>query len=177
MLLCLQLLLFVQSLLSFWKGSAPPQCPVTHFSQSNVSPDCFLCEFQLVSLSAASYNVSLLPRHGSYHLLHPLMLWCCCQLSCPSSDIAAALRFGSLCRCCIPGPSAVSSQLSVLHDHVPYTVQERHGRSSVCGRRPTSASTHYRPASVSSTVGALHLDSSPHISPPVLRQFPLQPLL
>jgi hypothetical protein len=46
----LWLLLCEPSLLSFRRGPTPPQCQVTHFPQSNGSPDYLLCDLQLESL-------------------------------------------------------------------------------------------------------------------------------
>jgi hypothetical protein len=84
-------------------------------------------------------------------------------------DVAAPLNLSSLCRCCIPGPSVVSSLLSVLYDRGLYAVPFLNGGSSVCGRRPTSSGTYHRPGSVSSAVGgALRPDAGPRTGPAML---------
>jgi hypothetical protein len=80
-------------------------------------------------------------------------------------DVIALLGLGSLYRCCIPVASDISSQMSVhlrfhlqhcpwsnfsvvsfwtsiLYDSVPYALQEWHGGTSICRRRPTSSRTH-----------------------------------
>lgn len=75
-----------------------------------------------------SYNVSC------------FVLWCCCQLLYPSSNIAARLHHGPLCHCCIwvaPDVSSWTYVLSgflvkpysflVLDNIVPYAVQEWQG--------------------------------------------------
>jgi hypothetical protein len=49
-LLHLWLLLCVPSLLLLQKGLTPPQCPVTHFSQSNGSPVYIVCDHQFYGL-------------------------------------------------------------------------------------------------------------------------------
>jgi hypothetical protein len=40
------------------------------------------------------------------------------------------------------GPFVVHSQLLVFYYHIPYIVQERHGRSSICEQWPASFRTH-----------------------------------
>jgi hypothetical protein len=95
----------VSSLLSFRRRLTPPKCPVIHCPSSNGSPECLLCDLQLmVFLKILPDILSFLRRSCSSksRSLIPLLLsWQVRCLECPSFR-------GSFCKI-VPGPIVPSS--------------------------------------------------------------------
>jgi hypothetical protein len=95
--------------------------------------------------------------------------WRSCWMSSRFLDVAANSGFGPLFHCCIWGLSFVSSRPSVFYECASYAVPFLYGGHPSAGAA-TSCGTHHHPGSVSSAVaGALRLDASPQIGPPVLK--------
>jgi hypothetical protein len=154
MLLCLRLLLRVQSLLSLRRGPTPSQCPDTHFPRSNGSPDCLLCNSCSTVCLKVLLSILLLPRRN--RSFRPRFLMPLLHSGCARHRFLQGFLL-QRCPCLVPD------------DRVPYAVPFLHRGSSVCGRRSTSSGTYHCLGSISSTVGdARRLDAGPHTTPSVL---------
>jgi hypothetical protein len=124
------LLLCVPSVLPFRRWPTPPQCPVTHFPQTNGSRDCLLCDLQLYGLPEDPAECC--PASHTCCCLEPRIL----ILEMPSSFSDLSSRTSVL-----SGFSVQSCPCLVPDDSDPYAVQEWHGGTSLCRRRPTSTRT------------------------------------
>jgi hypothetical protein len=84
--------------------------------------------------------------------------WRSCRMSTPSSDIFASLRLSPLFHWCLPVLPDVSFRKSVLSgplvqlcpclvpdNSVPYAVQKRQSRSTICTQRPASSTDPPKP--------------------------------
>jgi hypothetical protein len=151
-----------------------------------------LAIFFVISNPRVSLKVSLtfpmLFSRSCCLLLHPMMplavvlsfLRCICRIA--SRSLIPLMPFSFAWRLF---PNVILSGFFLQHcvclvpdDRVPCVVQEWHGGSSLCRRRPTSSGTHHCSGSVSLVVGCtLRLDARPHTASSVLWQFSLWPLL